>query len=365
MSLNIDNFFSYYAVHVFDTDKTGRYQPLKPNEKAIALVCSVALGIFTLGLYHLVLKINEWMSQKVITVQTQSIHSFPQIIESGLLEHTNLKVQIEQQDYWHAIENSPELKQWFETEFCARRKNIGYRVHPGSLLPLSETQIRQAKQFYETLSSMPKNHILENENIWIQAGEVLKLAQARLSDEGVDVILAILHKTSFCPDVYVKSSRTYETLIQWPETDVFARRPEQILNNGKMFIPIIQGTGVSAHATLIVADFKAKTMQHFDSLGSPGLTTMKTVADWLNRLRKRKGGEAIDWQISIPKHGSKQDLDDCTIFTIRFFEILLKEDGLKQTDSPYDFKFDAQNVPYYRLILLYRLSEFFKTQQMQ
>lgn len=262
---------------------------------------------------------------------------------------------------WSRVfEKSPELKKWFEKEFCNQRINLGYRIEPGNIPPLNEKQILQAKQFYEALSTIPSRTGFErpdSSNIWIEVNSIKGIPFNRLDDGALDAILALFwdEKNS---DALLTSCRFYNSICEGNATTIYPEKLfTKICKDGKLFMPVIRGEGVGAHVTLIVANFKTSIIQHFDSLGSSGSTAMVNVGRFLNRYLQTKGMKELKWDMKEIKHHSRQDLDDCTIFVTFFAESLLKGAAQQNVDESYEFNFKAENGPYYRLNLLYQVSE--------
>lgn len=362
MRLNVKSFLSFYAIHVFQPNKSQRgdtrYPLLTPKEQVVALTLSIALGIFTLGLYHAGLAIKEQIKKVKAAPIDEKIRN---IAAKGQLSTAD-----KQASWKESFDKAPDLKKWFEKEFCSKRRKSGYKTAPGFLPALSEKQIRQAKEFYEALPEVSdlSTNIFERGNSWLYAASIKKIPRDRLDDGAMDAILLLFKEsqknllvevtsTAFY-DFIVIPSRSYKKLDEWSAT---------AWQEGKLLIPILQGEGVGAHATLLVADLKNKVIEHFDSLGASGTIAMKNVGKYLNEQLQKYGFKGVNWKMKEAKHRSKQDLDDCSVFTLFFTESLLKGTSKQKVNGTYDFNFRSENVPYYRLLLLYQISENFHSRQ--
>lgn len=268
-----------------------------------------------------------------------------------------------------SLKQDQHLKRWFEDKFCERVSQTGSLSSPGFLLPLETDQIRQAKKFLDDAAQMPPQQIIARmsrpggRDLFLSAGEVAKIPQNRLTDELVDFLICGFREIENDPLIFNLTNRFYEMYLNNPERlALFCHRADpELFINGKILIPIIQGKGAGAHITVVMANFKTKSIYHFDSLGIPDEEPMKNMASYLNSQLQMRNLESIAWKRQVIIHNAKQNYDDCTIFSTFFCEKVIKKQMSEiQKNGSCTIDFKAENVPYYRLSLLYRISEWAK-----
>jgi Ulp1 family protease len=167
-------------------------------------------------------------------------------------------------------------------------------------------------------------------------------------------------------DILNTETYTYKAVKRWTRPAIIT---PGLFEHHKVFIPINNGfryrattdtgqekwTWNGTHWTLAVIDFRAQTIQYYDSLGSPGHTHLAHLLqylkdDWSDKKPGVPPPDWSQWRLIPGSRATPQQIggNDCGVFVLAIADLLSQ-------DLPAEFTQDDINKSMFRHRIAYRI----------
>lgn len=214
------------------------------------------------------------------------------------------------------------------------------------LAPLTSNAVSRVRRYLapcdENLLEKKKGTIAEIGNVPVTREDLVRLKpNAWLNDEVINFYVELLKKREMekgkgNEGCYFQNSFFYAKLYEFDKRKRrhvydFTRvrrwtRKVDVFGFEKMVVPINQG---NMHWSLCVVNFKEKSVEHYDSLGSKNSPCGKVLMKWVVDEAKHKKKIELDeseWKLIC--HGSRVpqqcNSDDCGVFLCKFADYVAK-----------------------------------------
>ncbi|XP_058810240.1 sentrin-specific protease 1-like [Phymastichus coffea] len=202
------------------------------------------------------------------------------------------------------------------------------------------------------LSSGPGNEVLVQEfGLRITRKDIHTLAGLNwLNDEVINFYMNLLIKRGNCgnyPTVYAMNTFFYPKLLSSGHIALKRwTRKIDIFSKDLIIVPIHLGI----HWCMSIIDFRNKTVQYYDSMGSPNDKCLRVLKQYLQDEsidKKKKSFEFLGWNFECIKDIPKQmNGSDCGVFSCMFAEYVSAN---KKLD------FTQEDMPYFRKKMIYEI----------